>query len=281
MCGRYALSADPDELIEIFEVEQLHDDDGQSRPAGAVAPAPGWLAPHYNIAPTQTVPGIVQASSPGRPRSLVGMRWGLVPSWSKGPGAGPALINARLETATEKPSFRAAAAKRRCLLPADGYYEWYQPEPGAPSGGRAVKAIKQPYFIHPTDSSVMAMAGLFEFWRAPGGEWLVSCTILTCSAIDELGHLHDRMPVQVAPCNWPAWLDRELTDSRAALQLAHVPDAGEMSAYRVGAEVNKVAHDYPGLITAVDDPAGQPSDEPVGTPPAGAPPRGEPNAPTE
>lgn len=238
MCGRYALSADPDELIEIFEVDHLLDADGVPQPA-RTSPRPVWLAPHYNIAPTQTVPAVLQSESSGESgqrRELVGLRWGLVPSWSKGPGRGPTLINARLETAADKPSFRVAAAKRRCLLPADGYYEWYQ-------GDRSVRAAKQPYFIHPVAPGPMAMAGLFEFWMSPAKEWLASCTILTASATDELGHIHDRMPVQVGRQNWAAWLDRGLTDAHAALTLVHVPGEHEMAAHPVSAAVNKVGND--------------------------------------
>lgn len=256
MCGRYALSADPDELIEVFEIDQLTGVDGETHPAGhSDGGRPDWLAPHYNIAPTQTVPAVLRPEASEHGRALVGLRWGLVPSWSKGPGSGPNPINARLETAAEKPSFRAAAARRRCLLPADGYYEWYR------TGGTG-SAAKQPYFIRPVVGGPMAMAGLFEFWRTPAGEWLASCAILTTSASDELGHIHDRMPVQVARENWADWLDRSLTDARAALSLVHVPEGHEMTAHPVSTEVNKVGNDS----AALEDPL------PGGPDPTAAPP---------
>lgn len=255
MCGRYALSADPDELVELFEIDELIGADGEPRPASGTSPTPAWLAPHYNIAPTQTVPAVLQPDSPGasgQRRELVGLRWGLVPSWSKGPASGPTLINARLETAAEKPSFRVAAARRRCLLPADGYYEWYQ-------RARPGRATKQPYFIHPVAPGPMAMAGLFEFWLSPAREWLASCTILTTSASDDLGHIHDRMPVQVAREDWTDWLDRGLTDARAALALVHVPEDHEMTAHPVSSQVNRASNDSAELEEPLTGLPGAPS----------------------
>lgn len=259
MCGRYALSADIGELAENFAIDGLARDDGEIlQIAEGVRNTPSWLAPRYNIAPTQTVAAVLspapgsgvqdpgsQAAGEAGGRVLVGLRWGLVPSWARGLG-GRAVINARLGTADGKPYFRAAVARRRCLLPADGYYEWY----ASKQDGRTTKI---PNFIHRADHSPMAMAGLFEFWRTPAGEWLSSCAILTTRAADNLGHVHDRMPVQVAPENWTPWLDRDLTDGHAALEMVHIPADEEMTAYRVSSAVNRVANDSAELLEPLTD----------------------------
>jgi len=146
MCGRYAVSADVDELTEIFEIDEV------------AGPLPG---PDYNVAPTDPVPAIMERDrADGRRRVLAEVRWGLVPSWSKDATGAARLINARVETLAEKPAFRRAFAARRCLLPADGYYEWYQlPD----------SKTKQPYFIRPAEGGLLVMAGLYEFWKAPDG----------------------------------------------------------------------------------------------------------------
>ena len=139
-----------------------------------------------------------------RERALVTGRWGLVPSWAKDPSIGSRMINARAETVAEKPAFRRAFAKRRCLIPADGYYEWYTPtDPTAPVG-RSGKPVKQPFFIHPADGSSLAMAGLYEWWRDPSRDegdpeaWRLTCTVITTDAADEIGRIHDRMPMTIA-----------------------------------------------------------------------------------
>ncbi len=198
MCGRYAASADPEELVEEYRLDEVTDD-------GARA-----CAPRYNIAPTDTVPGIVERVGESRPmRKLVGLRWGLVPSWSKDMAAGARMINARVETLTEKPAFRSAVSARRCLLPALGYYEWRTETDGG-------KQVKQPYFLTPADGSRIHMAGLYEFWKSPDG-WLASTTIITTSATDELGWVHDRMPMTVVDRD--AWLDPAYQDGEAAREL--------------------------------------------------------------
>jgi len=169
MCGRYAVSADVDELTEIFEIDEV------------AGPLPG---PDYNVAPTDPVPAIMERDrADGRRRVLAEVRWGLVPSWSKDATGAARLINARVETLAEKPAFRRAFAARRCLLPADGYYEWYQlPD----------SKTKQPYFIRPAEGGLLVMAGLYEFWKAPDGTWLATTTVITTAAADEVGHIHDR-----------------------------------------------------------------------------------------
>lgn len=264
MCGRYAASASQDRLVEVFEIDEV--------PAVA---DPSALRPRFNIAPTQPVAAVVQRLSTGADaeaagvRKLVTPRWGLVPSWSKDPGAGARLVNARAETVAEKPSFRKAFAARRCLVPADGYYEW-QPlaEPDGTPVRRNGRPVKQPWFIHPVDGAgaerdadgqgvlpgLMPMAGIYEFWR--NGElppdhpdaWLTTCAIITTAATDELGRVHERMPMQVRRDDWDAWLDPHLTDPDAAHALLHVPAPGEMDAHPVSSAVNSVQHDGPALI---------------------------------
>lgn len=247
MCGRYAAAADTAELVEIFEIDEVTD------------PAP---PPAYNVAPTDPVAAVVEriprehdASSEDDPpvpgvRKLVQLRWGLVPSWAKDPTGGARMINARFETVAEKPAFRKAFRSRRCLLPAAGYYEWYDTGEQTPRG----KPVKQPYFIHRADSGLLVMAGLYEFWRdpsrrdEPGGGWLTTCTIITTAATDAVGHLHDRMPMVVADDHWDAWLDPYATDAEAAHHLLAVTPPQELAAYPVSTAVNQVRNDGPELI---------------------------------
>ncbi|WP_022910402.1 SOS response-associated peptidase [Aestuariimicrobium kwangyangense] len=254
MCGRYAASASADRLVETFEVDEV------------VAPGPDpapWLLPRWNIAPTDPVAVVMERAGKQNgevTRRLAGLRWGLVPSWSKGPKSQAPLINARLETVTEKPSFRKPMASRRCILPADGYYEWYaltEPD-GSPVLTPRGKPSKQPFYIHPV-SGPMVMAGLYEYWRDPSkppedeDAWVVSTCIITTRAIDELGHIHDRMPVQLEPGRIDAWLDPTLTDAAAAVQLLHLPEPGEMTAHAVSTAVNTVKNDGPELVQPLPD----------------------------
>lgn len=248
MCGRYAASASRDELVELFQVDVVGSRD---HPARRDEP---WLAPRWNIAPTDSVPAVLERADDtgGRVRRLVGLSWGLVPSWSRSAAGAARMINARLETVAVKPAFRKAVAERRCLLPADGYYEWLA-QPAA--GGRP---RKQPYFIHPADGGLMVMAGLYEFWKDPAASsgvdpWLVSCSILTTDAVGEPGMIHDRMPVQVAPQDWGDWLDPRLSDAAAAMELVHVPQPGEMAAYAVSTLVSNVRNDGPQLVEPLRD----------------------------
>ena len=204
MCGRYASSRKPEDLVEEFEVDRVVPD----KP----------LAADYNVAPTKEVYAVmdrVPRDAPeGTPaeRRLTTLTWGLVPSWAKDRKIGSRMINARLETLTEKPAFKRAVAKRRCLLPADGYFEWYETDQIGARG----KPLKQPFFITPKDGGVMAMAGLYEIWRnkeiedpdAPGA-FLWTSTVITTSAEDAVGHIHDRMPMLVEPSSYDAWLDAD------------------------------------------------------------------------
>jgi putative SOS response-associated peptidase YedK len=230
MCGRYALSLAGEDLEEYFEIDEV------------AGPLPG---PDYNIAPTDPVPAVFERERDGGTRRmLAGVRWGLVPSWSKDASGAARLINARMETVAEKPAFRRAFASRRCLLPADGYYEWY---PVTLDSG---KPGKQPYFIRPAGGELFVMAGLYEFWKAPDGSWLTTATVITTSAADEVGQLHDRMPLAVTREHWDAWLDPGFTGD--ALGLLTVP-APSLRFYPVSMAVNKVANDGPELIVPVTE----------------------------
>jgi putative SOS response-associated peptidase YedK len=161
MCGRYASSRRPEDLVSYFEVEDPPEEE---------------LAPSWNVAPTDPVYAVVQSREGAR--QLRVLRWGLVPSWSKDAKGGARMINARSESVREKPAFRKAWTSRRCLVPADGYYEWKQE-------GNA----KQPFYLSTPDP--LAMAGLYEHWKNPDGEWLSTCTVITTTAPDELGEIHD------------------------------------------------------------------------------------------
>jgi putative SOS response-associated peptidase YedK len=187
-------------------------------------------------------------------RQLRTVRWGLVPFWAKDLSIGNRLINARVETVHEKPAFRRAFASRRCLLPADGYYEWYPTEQRTSAG----KPLKQPFFIRPADGGVLAMAGLYEIWRDPEkaeddpDRFVWTCTVLTTSAEDAVGRIHDRMPLLVEPDRYSAWLDptgSAVEDLRELL----VPAApGRLEAYPVSTRVNNVRNNGPQLLEPVE-----------------------------
>ncbi len=243
MCGRYASSRRPEDLIEEFEVAQSRVDTP--------------LEPDYNVAPTKPVYAVLERppsrdSEEPAQRQLRVLTWGLLPSWAKDPRLASRLINARVETVTEKPAFRRAFAARRCLLPADGYFEWYPTSRTTASG----KPLKQPFFIRPKDHGLVAMAGLYEIWRDPEKadddperfRW--TCTVLTTEAEDELGHIHDRMPMMVERDRWGPWLDP--TASRAELRDLLVPAApGALEAYPVALLVNNVRNNGPELLSPI------------------------------
>lgn len=194
MCGRYNLRATPRELAEFF----------------ALFREPGW-SPRDNIAPTQQI-GAVRRLTVEGPREWTTLRWGLIPSWSKDATAAARMINARSETVAEKPSFRVPFRKRRCLIPASGYYEWSPQE--APAAGQGRKAAaKQPYLITVKERPVIAFAGLWERWNNPNGETWETATILTTEASSSLASLHDRMPVILAPEDFDLWLDPDFHDA--------------------------------------------------------------------
>jgi len=222
MCGRFTLF-DTASLAEAFGV------------AGAAS-----LSPRYNIAPSQAV-AAVRVPPGGSARESVLLHWGLVPSWAKDPSIGNRMINARAETAAGKPAFRSAMRRRRCLVPADGFYEWKR------TGGR-----KQPYYIRMRDERVFAFAGLWESWEEPGGAAVESCAILTTSPNDLLVPIHDRMPVLVAPRDYDFWLSPEVLDPGALAPLFRPFPSEEMTAFPVGTAVNNPKTDSPDLIKPLD-----------------------------
>ncbi len=215
MCGRYTLAAGADELVEAFDV-----------------PAPTFeLTPRYNIAPSQAVP-VVAEDRHGRRMGL--LTWGLVPGWIEEPGAG--MINARSESVATKPSFREAFARRRCLVPADGFYEW-----------RREGAKKTPYWIHAADRGLLAFAGIWETWSRPGAEPRHTFAILTTDASADVAPIHDRMPVLVAAADRDRWLDRN-APAVGLSDLLHPAPAGTLVSHTVSPRVNKPVEDDAGLI---------------------------------
>ena len=200
----------------------------------------------------------------GGVRELRVVRWGLVPSWAKDISIGSRLINARAETVATKPAFRRAFARHRCLLPADGFYEWEK-------SGDPKHPAKQPYFIHREDGGVLAFAGLYELWRDKGrpdddpGAWLWTATIITTQAEDEVGRIHDRMPMVIDPAHWADWLDPTATSADALHELLTPAASAHLASYPVSTEVNSVRHNGPGLIKPMEG-----ESEPAGSPRAGA-----------
>lgn len=244
MCGRYASSRRPEDLVEEFEI--------------ADARIAGPLEPDYNVAPTKEVYAVVERAprpegdeerEPGQ-RQLRVVRWGLVPSWAKDPSIGNRLINARMETLAEKPAFRRAFAARRCLLPADGYFEWY----ATAQTTRAGKPVKRPFFVRPKDGGVLAMAGLYEIWRDPTraeddpDRFRWTCTVITTQAEDAVGHIHDRMPLMVERDRWAAWLDPAPASTDDLLALLQPAAPGRLDAFPVAVLVNNVRNNGPELL---------------------------------
>jgi putative SOS response-associated peptidase YedK len=186
-------------------------------------------------------------------RQLRTLRWGLVPFWAKDPAIGSRMINARMETVHEKPAYRRAFSSRRCLLPADGYFEWYPTEQRTKAG----KPVKQPFFIHPADGGVLAMAGLYEIWRDPTRDeddpqrFLWTCTVLTTRAEDSVGHIHDRMPLLVEPDRYAAWLDPSHAEVKDLTRLLEPAAPGRLEAYPVSTRVNNVRNNGPELLDAL------------------------------
>jgi putative SOS response-associated peptidase YedK len=170
-------------------------------------------------------------------RYLVSFRWGLVPTWSDDPKVGSRMINARRESVADKPAYRTALRRRRCIIPADGFYEWQTLSHG-----------KTPYFIHRADGRPLAFAGLWEGWKSPDGEWLRTCAIITGAADQRLADLHARMPIVLRPDTWDVWLDRDERRPDAVLDLLARPDVADLTWHAVGDRVNNVRNDDPTLI---------------------------------
>ena len=234
MCGRYTLHSSAAEIADHFAI-----------PADRI---PDGLGPRYNIAPTQDVPAA--GPSPEGQRGLALLRWGLVPHWADDPSDFSSLINARSETVHEKPAFRGAFARRRCLLPADGFYEW-RPEGGA----------KQPYHLRMPGGELFALAGIWERWSEGdaggngedgGGRTVESCAILTTDAAPEIAGLHDRMPVIVPPEAYDRWTDRSITDREPLQDILASPDETPLEYYPVSRRVNSPSHDGPDCIEPLE-----------------------------
>lgn len=221
MCGRFAQRTDRKTLLKSF----------------AVAEVPR-LEPRYNISPTQEVLA-VHASDDGREATL--FKWGLVPSWAKDASMGARLINARSETVAEKPAFRQAFKQRRCIIPADGFYEWQR------TGGR-----KQPFFFQMRDESPFGFAGLWERWEGEEGEVINSCAILTTEANEVLRPVHDRMPVILHPEDYELWLGADARELDLVKEVLRPYPAEEMLGYVVGTSVNSPRNQGAALIERAD-----------------------------
>ena len=256
MCGRYASARKRQDLLEEFRIDRDR--------------VSADLEPDYNVAPTKPVYAVLTRSQrePGEgggpeagagaddvARELRVVRWGLVPFWAKDPSIGSRMINARVETVDSKPAFRRAFAKRRCLLPADGFYEWLKVQDQG-------KVRKQPYYIHRADSGVLAFAGLYELWRdrsAPEDHpqaWLWTSVIITTRAEDEVGHIHERMPMVIDAARWDDWLDPANTEASHVHALLAPASASGLATYPVGTDVNYVKNNGPALIKPL---AGEPA----------------------
>ncbi len=218
MCGRFTFATPASQVAELFGLAEVPD-----------------LAPRYNIAPTQTVAIVRRAAQGGR--ELVRVQWGLVPSWAKDPRIGARMINARWETAAVKPAFRAALRSRRCLIPADGFYEWQR-----------LGARKQPYYFCFPDGRPFAMAGVWERFEGIAPP-LESCAILTTAADPVVGEVHDRMPVILDPADFERWLDPTVATPDLAAAVASAP---RLRGYPVSSLVNRPANDGPELLRPLD-----------------------------
>lgn len=218
MCGRFALAATGEEVAEHYQLPEVP-----------------FVVPRYNIAPTQPVAAVRMDRSGDREFTF--FQWGLIPSWAKDPAMGSRMINARAETAAEKPAFRAAFKRRRCLLPATGFFEWQK------VGGR-----KQPMYIHEMGGGIVSLAGLWEIWQSPDGGELETCTILTTTPNGLMEPIHDRMPVILHPLDYDMWLAPD-TPVDQLHHLLRPFDAERLAAYPVSTAVNKPLNDSPDVIS--------------------------------
>jgi putative SOS response-associated peptidase YedK len=239
MCGRFVSARKRLELLEEFAVERDR--------------VPGDRDPDYNVAPTKRIYAVLNGREEPR-RELTLVRWGLVPSWAKEPSGGARMINARAETVAVKPSFRSAFARRRCIIPADGYYEW-QTSADNPKA-------KQPFYIYRTDGGILAFAGIYELWRdesVPSDHeraWLWTAAIITTDATDDIGRIHDRTPMVVPRDSWADWLDPANNDKElllATMLPATSSGAGGLVSHPVSTAVNSVRNNGPDLIERLAD----------------------------
>jgi putative SOS response-associated peptidase YedK len=237
MCGRYLITSAPEAFRRLFGYPEQPN-----------------FPPRYNVAPTQPVP-IVRIIEGERQFALV--RWGLIPPWVEDPRRFSLLINARSESINEKPAFRDAMRRRRCLFPADGFYEW-----------KDERGRKLAYCIRPKDHEPIAFAGLWESWAGPNGEEMETAAIVTTVANRELVHLHDRMPVILPPEAFAMWLDCKNVDALIATALLVPARAGLLEAYEISPEVNRTSNDGPQLIAPLPSPSTPPAAEPPARRPA-------------
>jgi len=200
--------------------------------------------PRYNIAPTQAVPGIAQGADG---RVLKWLQWGLIPSWAKDPAIGQKMINARGETLLEKPSFRNAFRRRRCLLPADGFFEWVETTPAA-AGGAPAKPYKQPYYVKLRSGEPFAFAGLWEYWETADGGPIESCAIITTEPNEVLREVHGRMPVILAKEEYRDWLETDAKDAEKLLSLLDPYPPEELELYPVTRSMSNPRFDDPACI---------------------------------
>jgi putative SOS response-associated peptidase YedK len=232
MCGRFVITSAPEALRRLFGyVDQPN------------------FPPRYNVAPTQPVP-VVMVENGARQFRL--MRWGLIPAWVKDPRGFALLINARAETVLDKPAFKNAFRRRRCLIPADGYYEWSQSE-----------ARKRPYFIHSRDGQPFGFAGLAETWTGPNGEELDTVAIVTTAASPDLAVLHPRVPVTITPGDFDRWLNCANDEIDAAMALLTAAGEGEFLWHQVSTRVNRVANDDAQLILPISAEEASAEEKPV------------------
>ena len=222
MCGRFVITSPPVAIRDVF----------------GYAEQPNF-PPRYNIAPTQPVPVVILDQGT---RHFRLMRWGLMPAWVKDPRKFTLLINARSETVQEKPAFRNAIRRRRCLIPADGYYEWHV------SADR-----KRPYFIYRADRKPFGFAGLAETWVGPNGEEVDTVAIVTAPATPDLAVLHHRVPVTIAPDAFEPWLDCSSDSAEGVMALLRGPEEGEFAWHEVSTRVNHVANDDAQLVLPITD----------------------------
>jgi putative SOS response-associated peptidase YedK len=236
MCGRFVSARKRLELLEKFAAER--DSVGEDR------------NPDYNVAPTKRIYTVLQ-HKPDEARELRLVRWGLVPTWAKSTSGGARMINARAETVAVKPAFRSAFKRRRCLIPADGYYEW-----------QTVDKAKQPYYIYRTDGGILAFAGIYELWRDESvpddheNAWYWSAAIITTDATDDIGRIHDRTPMVITPDSWADWLDPANNDKEVLLATmlpATSSGAGGLTSYPVSTAVNSVRNNGPTLVEPLGD----------------------------
>ena len=230
MCGRFVQASSPELLVARFGVDEV------------TAPV---HEPSYNVAPRANVYAVRdRAEDGGRRRHLSELRWGLIPSWATDPKVGDRMINARAESLADKPAYERAFRRHRCLVPAEGFYEWQR------RGAR-----KQPMFIHRRDGEPMAFAGLWAAWRdsnTPDADWMRSCTIVTTNANAAVAPLHDRMPVVLEEHDWDRWLDPDAPDLDALARLLRPASDDLLVTYPVGAAVNSADNDGPHLVERVE-----------------------------